>query len=93
MRVYTLIAQRKCSYPGEHAPEIIDACDEWAWGEDPMGYLREKMEEADKLSEFTAMRIFITEIDDAYIDEHLVETVAVPAEAYDYAATNDTPSR
>lgn len=32
-KLYVLFAQRRCSYPGEYAPEALEVMDEWGYDE------------------------------------------------------------
>ena len=39
--VRLLILQRKCRYPGEHAPEVLSVVDEWTLDENPSWWTAE----------------------------------------------------
>ncbi len=38
MKIYCLFGQRKCLYPGQHAPELLEAWDEYSVEENPEGF-------------------------------------------------------
>jgi len=46
MEIRCLFAQRKCSYEGQYAPELLAAIDEYGDDENP-DYLNESQEKAD----------------------------------------------
>lgn len=73
MELYTLnvlLAQRKCSYPGEYAPEALEVADEYAWDENPEN-LNEKLKEYEATGEFTRLRIVKVTIPYASVDAAL----------------------
>lgn len=41
MKIFTIWGQRTCSYPGEYAPELLAAADEYTEDDNP-GYLDEE---------------------------------------------------
>ena len=43
MKIYLIIGQRYCKYVGEYAPEVLDACDEFTYDENPQSWLDEKL--------------------------------------------------
>lgn len=45
MRIYMLMGQRPCSYPGEYGPELIVAWDEFCVEQNPDGWEEAKKEE------------------------------------------------
>lgn len=61
MNVYILFGQRKCDYPGQYAPEALEVMDEFAHDENGE-WLDEKLAEAEKTGEFTAVRIIRVEL-------------------------------
>jgi len=71
MKIITIFGQRKESYPGEYAPELIDAVDECA-DIDNGKYMQDEMEKAHKLvadGEFSFVRRMEFDIDDKEFDK------------------------
>lgn len=56
MKIHVLFAQRKCTYEGEYAPEVLDAMDEHSFEENPK-YLEEKLDESVNSGDFEAVKV------------------------------------
>lgn len=73
MKLYVLFAQRKCSYPGEFAPEALEVMDEF--GYDVNGqWLHEKLEKYKK-EDSTIERIEIVTIE---VDSDKINNILNP---------------
>ena len=70
MKLHTLIGQRKCSYPGEYAPEALAVADENTMDVNPewMESERKKYEDS---GEFSSIAIIVIYVHDYFIDEAL----------------------
>ena len=80
MRLHTLIGQRKCSYPGEYAPEALAVADENTMDVNPEWMDSEKKKYADS-GEFSALAVIIIYVHDDFIDEALFpEPIVVDGE-------------
>ena len=64
MKLDILFAQRKCSYPGEYAPEALQVVTEFDYGENP-DFIEGKLEDAKADSEFISASIIEVTLDDA----------------------------
>lgn len=64
MIIYVIFAQRKCNYPGEYAPEVLDACDEYAWDENPKGWIEERISHHRKDSSFESVQCVPVSVSD-----------------------------
>ena len=75
MRIHILFAQRKCSYPGEYAPEVLTAWDENAVEENAEGW-EEATTAAIKAcgDQLSATRVVVIAIPSKEIDELLTTT-------------------
>ena len=78
MKLYVLFGQRKESYDGEHAPELLLAWDEYSVEENGEGWERE-LEEMKKVhgASMTAMRVINIEVDQGRIRALLIKTPTV----------------
>jgi hypothetical protein len=63
MNLYIIFAQRKCSYPGEYAPEALHVVDEFSRDENP-DWIAEKLAEAQAADEFVSADIICIRLDD-----------------------------
>lgn len=70
MKIHVLMAQRKCDYPGQYAPEAL-ACMSEAEFDDNPGHLREMREENIDSGEFDSVEIVELEVDGDAIDRRL----------------------
>lgn len=61
MKIHVIIAQRKCSYPGEYAPEVLDACDEYCYDENPK-WLDDKLDEHRRKGEYQAVAVMVVSV-------------------------------
>lgn len=57
MIIYTIIGQRLEDYPGQYAPETLNAIDEYGNDENPMEWAREKVETYLASNEFESVAI------------------------------------
>lgn len=70
MIIHVLFGQRKCSYPGEYAPEVLEAVDENTQDENPE-YMKKKVDEHQSSKDFTALRVLQIVVDSDEIDRLL----------------------
>jgi len=63
MKLYILFAQRRCSYPGEYAPEALEVCSEFDYDENP-DWLDNKLAKARADSDFVAAEVIHINLDD-----------------------------
>ena len=70
MKLHTLIGQRKCSYPGEYAPEALAVADENTMEVNPEWMDSEKKKYADS-GEFSALVVISIYVNGDSIDEAL----------------------
>lgn len=56
MKIHVLFAQRKGTYEGEYAPEVLDAMDEYSFEENAQ-HLEEKLDESVNGGEFESVKI------------------------------------
>lgn len=70
MKLFILMGQRKCNYPGEYAIEALDIMDEFSVDENPH-YLHDKMDGLRNTGEFEALEIIPFNVDDGQIKERL----------------------
>ena len=76
MKIYLIFGQRKCSYPGQYAPELLEAWDEFAWDENPdIGDTL--LQEHIAPGEFESVRIITTEISTKSIEDILSVVPAI----------------
>lgn len=69
MLIRCIIVQRKCRYPGEFAPELVDAWSEYVMEDNLEGYAEVlKREQGYVGTEYDALRELDVEIPDAAID-------------------------
>jgi len=61
MIFHILIGQRKCSYPGQYAPEALEIADEYTTSDNP-GWMIEKNEYYDRSKEFDALAIIVVHV-------------------------------
>ena len=62
MTIYVIFGQRHCNYCGEHAPEVLDACDEWTWDEQPQQWIDERIAVHVSSKEFVAVKCVKMEV-------------------------------
>jgi hypothetical protein len=67
MRLYLIIGQRVCRYPGEFAPEVLDCWDENTFYENPRGY-EDRFKSFSETKDFTSVRELIVNVDQAAVD-------------------------
>lgn len=70
MIFHIMVGQRKCSYPGEYAPEALEVMDDNAMG-DYEEYMRDKLKEYRDSEEFDSIVTIQVRVPDAQIDELL----------------------
>ena len=69
MKVRCIIAQRKCRYPGQYAPELLDAWSEYVFEDNPEGYAERLDEEQKRVgTEYEAVRELDIVVPDTAID-------------------------
>lgn len=73
MKVKILFAQRVCGYPGQYAPEVLAAIDEYGDEENP-DYIVDTLKENELTEDFTSLAIIAIEIPDAHINKRLNPT-------------------
>lgn len=61
MKIHVIIAQRKCSYPGECAPEVLDACDGYCYDENPT-WLDDKLKERRGSGAFESVAVMVVSV-------------------------------
>jgi hypothetical protein len=64
VKIYALYVQRKESYEGEYAPELIDSVDDYTNDVNP-DYIQGKLNEAKDNSEYVSAEIFEIELPSA----------------------------
>ena len=87
MRITCLFGLRNCSYPGEYAPELLDAIDE-IWDSDNPDFLNDKEYEYLNSGEFTILkRIDVNlpdkDFDRIFYDENTIDGSVVKLENID----------
>ena len=70
MKFHILIGQRKCSYPGQYAPEALEVADEYTMDENPE-WMGEKREEFGMTDEFDALTVMVVFVHDDFVTEAL----------------------
>lgn len=80
MELYILMAQRKCAYPGQYAPEAL-ACMSGPEYSDNPGYLHDARQSNIDTGEFDAVEIVTITVDGNEIDRRLFP-VRGPVQAY-----------
>jgi len=84
MQIHLIIAQRKESYKGQYAPEVLDAIDEYGNDENAGEWLAKKLDEyrnPDRAnSEFEAVEVVTVEVSTKAILERLRPTGVIAAE-------------
>lgn len=68
--VKILFGQRKGSYEGEYAPEVLDAIDEYGNDENP-DFLKNKFADSEYSKEFSSLKIIDIQLDRTEIDKIL----------------------
>ena len=63
MKIIMLWAQRKCSYPGQYAPELLTSATEYQVADYP-DLIQTEYKSYSKLDDFTSVRIVEAEISD-----------------------------
>lgn len=63
MKIFMIWVQRKCSYPGQYAPELLEAIDEFS-DEDNSGFINDVFTDHSNEKEFEAVRLIEAELDD-----------------------------
>lgn len=61
MKIICLFGQRTCSYPGQHAPELLAAIDEYGDSENP-AYLNDEEKKYQECGEFDFMKRISIEV-------------------------------
>lgn len=82
MILKVIAGQRKCSYPGEHAPEIFECMTEFQYDENPE-WLNNKFEEArvEVGKHFVSLKIIDINVSQEAIERILKpESVMIPGE-------------
>jgi hypothetical protein len=70
MKFHILIAQRKCRYQGEYAPEALEVIDEYAMDENPEWYNSQFQKHIDS-GDFCVLKTMTISVPDAEIDNIL----------------------
>jgi hypothetical protein len=70
VKIHVLMAQRKCDYPGQYAPEAL-ACMSRAEFDDNPRHLRDMRQENLETGEFDAAEIVTLEVDGDAIEQRL----------------------
>ena len=70
MKIKMIIAQRKCRYTGEYAPECLEAISEFGYDDYPE-YLDNKLVEYRESKEFDSIEMITISIDNKDIDSAL----------------------
>jgi len=70
MKIKMIIAQRKCKYTGEYAPECLEAISEFGYDDSPE-YLDDKLIEYRESKEFDSIEMIAISIDNKDIDSAL----------------------
>lgn len=70
MKIFAIFGQRKCSYPGEYGPEILDAIDENSYELNP-DWIFEKLEAHRKDSDMATVAMVTIVVDTKVIDKAL----------------------
>lgn len=68
MKIRCLFAQRKCSYDGQYAPELLAAIDEYGDDENP-DYLDHAQEEANSAKDLLFSKRITVNVPDEKFDE------------------------
>ena len=64
------MAQRKCTYPGEYAPEALDVITEYDDDDNP-DFLQDMKAENEASGEFTSVKVVTIDVDDKAINDVL----------------------
>lgn len=88
MELFVIIAQRKCGYPGEYAPEALCVVDYPTMDENPE-YLEEQLSLYRQEKDFESVEIIRLNVDDNYIDTKL--GLLPPEEAPHHIISDTTP--
>ena len=70
MIFHILVGQRKCSYPGQYAPEALEVMDANGMSDNP-DWLIDKQSEYESSDEFKTLKIVKVFVHQDYIDEIL----------------------
>jgi hypothetical protein len=70
MKLHVIFGQRKCTYPGEYAPEALDIMDEYGMDENPK-WFEERMAEHVNNADFSAVAEVVIDVPDYEIDRRL----------------------
>jgi hypothetical protein len=70
MKILVLMAQPKCAYPGQYAPEALACMTEYADSDNPE-YLIEETQKAVESKDFDAIEVITLVVDGAEIDKRL----------------------
>lgn len=70
MKILMLWGQRKCDYPGQYAPELIEAVDEFT-DEDNPDFLNEHFKEFSTDEEFSSVVIIEAIVNDEKLNQFL----------------------
>jgi hypothetical protein len=78
MELYAIFGQRKCSYAGEHAPELLDCWDDGSRDENPDGFDK-ALDGFRRSTEFTNVVVVAIGVDGRAIDKALNEPLRLEA--------------
>ena len=67
MKIHVILAQRKCRYEGEYAPEALEVADEYAMDDNP-DWFYNKLDEYRQDKSFQSVEAIIIKIPDNEID-------------------------
>ncbi len=70
MKIHILFGQRRCSYPGQYAPEALACMDDAGYSENP-DYLDSLKQKHEQDSDFVAVQVITVEVDDNEVDSRL----------------------
>lgn len=73
MKIHLIVAQRKCSYPGQYAPEVLDAIDSNTLHDNP-DWLLEKLDNHRSYSDLERVEVLVVNIPDSAVDSVLRST-------------------
>ena len=89
MTIHVLFGQRKCSYPGEYAPEPLAVSSDIIDDDNP-DYMAGELEKAKASGEYESVRIISFDVDADEIDRLLSISAKVEATIVEPPAENPT---
>jgi hypothetical protein len=70
MKLHLILGQRKCSYPGQYAPEALDVADENTMSDNPE-WFSERLAMHKKEPDFTSIGVLLINVPDSAIQAAL----------------------